>query len=559
MPAFSEYFVRNATPSSTPSSLPSSSLKNGFGQHCRFNGNVAYVHYWCNPLGGMQQYPALFADYFAGTFIPMSNIWPYCHYHHSVSPKRSFLGQQPAAVQYWPADGTVNQIPETSVYVTQPRLGKQRDTSPLSSGISRSNSTASSDYADSVSSGIGSQDSYHQQEESGNFPSHVAITSSSDTSHYSQPQFPSLGDNGSENSGPNTPGPSPLTNFGDYDFTTAGFYSQKQQSQPQSTELQSQGSSDLLVTAYSASYPSAMKFYNLRKIHLARKGNGSSAGNLRFRTGSRFENILSPAATCFHVYQSPNRFLIPLEAVETYIHCLGSFSAQLGQSQIISAQAPSLPEFETTRLTSDLSSRATNTTINVTAETPNACDNIQTAIENVSSVSCEIDSRTSNILGNAADENDCPTLSADKPDKIVQDHFLDEDSLLENLPKFEHYSGGGSGLPCELIRNINWLQSKSPNAKLGFEFCGSDGYASKQRKQVLQSRNNHRSTGIPTRGTNEGRPRGLSPSMPAYHQLNDNNWRRHSQNGPPSKNYAARLFSTSDGYVRNRERNSYDK
>lgn len=88
------------------------------------------------------------------------------------------------------------------------------------------------------------------------------------------------------------------------------------------------------------------------------------------------------------------------------------------------------------------------------------------------------------------------------------DHFLDEDSLLENLPKFEHCSG--SGLPCELTRNSNWLQSKSPNAKLDFEIYGNDGYVSRQRKQILQARNIHRNTGITTCGANEGRSGGKS-------------------------------------------------
>ncbi|CAG9531102.1 unnamed protein product [Cercopithifilaria johnstoni] len=232
---------------------------------------------------------------------------------------------------------------------------------------------------------------------------------------------------------------------------------------------------------------------------------------------------------------------------------------QLLQSQINSGQAHLLPEFETTFLTSNLSSRATNTITNVTAEALSTCDNIRTGGENVSCVSREIDSRTSSILGNAVDENDCPTFSADKSNKIMQDHFLDEDSLLENLPKFEHCSGSGSGLPCELIRSVNWLQSRLPNAKPGFEIYGNDGYVSKQRKQVLQTRNIPRSTGISTRGANEGRSRGLPPPMPACHQLNDSNWRRHSQNGPPSKNYPTRPFSTSDGFVRSRERSSYDK
>lgn len=316
MPAFSEYFVHNATPA--PSSLSSSS-KSGFGHYCRFNSNVAYAHYCCNPFGsagGLQQHRALFADHFPGTFIPMNNIWPYCHYHYSMNPKRSFCQQQVAA-QCWPADTTfftISQVPGTSTYVAQPSLDKQRDTSPFSSGISRSSSTASSDYADSTSSGIGSQDSYHQQEESGSLPG--------DNSRHLQ--ITSLGDSVSENWSHNN------ASGCDYDFARAGLYSQKQQPQSQqipkysmqSTGLLAQTSSDVLVTAYSTCCPSAMKLYNLRKRHLARKGRGSSTGNLRFGTGAGFESIITPAATCFHVYQSPNRFLIPLEAVETYIHCL---------------------------------------------------------------------------------------------------------------------------------------------------------------------------------------------------------------------------------------------
>ncbi|KAL3998386.1 Cid1 poly A polymerase family protein [Acanthocheilonema viteae] len=551
MPAFSEYFVRNAT------SLPVPSFSSSSLNDCRFNSNVAYVHYWCNPFGGMQQYPALFADYFAGTLIPMSNIWPYCHHHYSMNLKRLFC-HQPAATQHWPADATfftASQIPRNSAYVTQPRLGKQRDTSPFSSGISRSSSIASSDYADSTSSGIGSQDSYHQQEESGNFPAHVAVASSSDAGCYSSSQIISLGDSNFENSGHNITGTSPIAN---YDSAIAGFYPQKQYSQSQLTGIQPHASLDVLVTAYSTYYPSAVKFCDLRKRCLTRKENYSSAGNLRFRTGAGFEDIV-PSATCFHVCQSPNRFLIPLEAVESYIHCMESFSAQLAQSQITSGQVHQLPEFETTHFTSDLSSRGTNTVTNVTAEALSTCDNIRTGHENVSGVSHEIDSRISNIPGNIADENDCPTLSADKSNKIVQDHFLDEDSLLENLPKFEYCNGSGSNLACEFTRNVNWLQPKSPNTKSGFEIYGNDRYVSRQRKQVLQTRDIHQSTGISSRSANEGRSRGLPPPMPAYHQLNDNNWRRHSQNGPPSKNYLARPFSTSDGFVRSRDRNNYDK
>ncbi|VDO22197.1 unnamed protein product [Brugia timori] len=223
-------------------------------------------------------------------------------------------------------------------------------------------------------------------------------------------------------------------------------------------------------------------------------------------------------------------------------------------SQTTSIQVHPVSEFEATRFTSDLSSLPTNTK-NITSEVLRACDSIRTSGENVSSVSLETDSRTSNIPESANNENDHPTLSTDKPKKLVQDHFLDEDSLLENLPKFEYSSA--SGLPCGLTGNINWLQSKSPNAKSDFNICGSDGCVSKQRKHVLQARNIHRSSVISSRA-NEGRS-GSLPPMPPYHQLNNNNWRRQSQNGPLSKNYSTRPFSTSDGFIRNRERNSYDK
>lgn len=330
MPAFSEYFVRNAVPHPTLSSLSSSSLKSDFRQYCNFNSNVTYVHYWYNPLRGIQQYPALFADYFAGACIPMRNIWPYCYYHYSISPKRSF-NQQPAAIQLWPADAaffTVNQIPGTFAYVTQLGLDKQHDTSPFSSDISRSSSTASSDNADSASSGIGSQYNYHQQEESGDFPVHVAVASSSDTNCFSPSQITNSNFEILDHS---IAGASSLANFCDYKSVAAGFYLQKQQSESKLTGLQSQTSLSVLVTAYST-HSSAMKFYNLRKRYLARKGNGSSAGNLRFGIGCEigFENInpaatyfhVHPAATCFHAYQSPNHLPVPLEAIETYIQCL---------------------------------------------------------------------------------------------------------------------------------------------------------------------------------------------------------------------------------------------
>ncbi|EFO26040.2 hypothetical protein LOAG_02450 [Loa loa] len=232
------------------------------------------------------------------------------------------------------------------------------------------------------------------------------------------------------------------------------------------------------------------------------------------------------------------------------------FSAQLAQSQIISTQVHLIPEFETVHSTSDLSSFAANTTENIKTEALGACDNIRTDGQNTNSVSRETDSRTSSIPGNAADENDCPIMSADEPKKLMQDHFLDEDSLLENLPKFEH--SNASGLPCELTRNVNWLKPKSPNAKPDFEIYDSDEYVSRQRKQVLQARNIHRSNGTSTRGANEGRSGGLPP-MPPYHQSNDNNWHKHSQNGSLSRNYPARPFSTSDSFVRSQERNSYDK
>ncbi|VDK68888.1 unnamed protein product [Litomosoides sigmodontis] len=565
MSAFPEHLVHNAAPPAVPSSLSSSSVKSGIGHYGCFDNNVAsYVHYCCNPIGGMQQCPAVFVHYFPGTFIPISNIWPYCYYHCSMKPKRAFC-QQLAATQCWQADATLltaGQIPVTSVHVSQRRLDKQRDTSPFSNGISRSSSTVSSDYTDSTSSVIGSQDSYYQQEESRNFPGHLAVACSSNTSCYSS-QICSPGVSSFENSDHNSAGVPLLANCCSYDFSTTGFYPQEQQSQSQSAGLRARAPLDVLVTAYST-HPSAMKFYNLRKKNLAREGNSSSAGSPRFGSETGFESVTATAAR-FHAYhpaaacfQSPSRFLIPLEAIESYIHNLESFSAQLVQSQISSGQAHLLPEFEATPFTLDLSSSATNIITNVTTEALSTYDNIRTGGENISCTPCDTDSRASNVSSSAADENGCPTSLTDKPNKIVQDHFLDEDSLLENLPKFEHCSRSGSSLSCELTRNVNWLQSKSPNAKQGFEICGNDGYVSRQRKQVLQTRNIHRSTGISTRGSNEGRSGGLPPPISAYHQLNDNTWRRQSQNGHPSKNYPVRPFSTSDGFVRNRDRSNYD-
>ncbi|VIO96458.1 Uncharacterized protein BM_BM7368 [Brugia malayi] len=433
---------------------------------------------------------------------------------------------------------TISQIPGTSTDVTQSRLDKQCDTSPFPNGISRSRSTASSTYADSTSSGIDSRDSYQQQEESGSLLSYVAVASSSDSNHY-LPEITCLSDS-------------------DYDLVNIDFYPRRQyfpsskqipKYSVQPSRLQSHASSDFLIAAYSSCYPSALKLCNLRRAYLARKEKSSSAVNL---------NIINPASTWFSVYQSPNCVLIPLKEIETYIHCLESFSTQLVHSQTTSIQVHPVSEFEATRFTSDLSSLPTNTK-NITSEVLRACDSIRTSGENVSSVSLETDSRTSNIPESANNENDHPTLSTDKPKKLVQDHFLDEDSLLENLPKFEYSSA--SGLPCGLTGNINWLQSKSPNAKSDFNICGSDGCVSKQRKHVLQARNIHRSSVISSRA-NEGRSGSKSgglPPMPPYHQLNNNNWRRQSQNGPLSKNYSTRPFSTSDGFIRNRERNSYDK
>uniref|UniRef100_A8QBV1 Uncharacterized protein n=1 Tax=Brugia malayi TaxID=6279 RepID=A8QBV1_BRUMA len=461
--------------------------------------------------------------------MPMSSIWPYCYYHYSVNPKRSFC-QQAITTQRRPVDAmlfTISQIPGTSTDVTQSRLDKQCDTSPFPNGISRSRSTASSTYADSTSSGIDSRDSYQQQEESGSLLSYVAVASSSDSNHY-LPEITCLSDS-------------------DYDLVNIDFYPRRQyfpsskqipKYSVQPSRLQSHASSDFLIAAYSSCYPSALKLCNLRRAYLARKEKSSSAVNL---------NIINPASTWFSVYQSPNCVLIPLKEIETYIHCLESFSTQLVHSQTTSIQVHPVSEFEATRFTSDLSSLPTNTK-NITSEVLRACDSIRTSGENVSSVSLETDSRTSNIPESANNENDHPTLSTDKPKKLVQDHFLDEDSLLENLPKFEYSSA--SGLPCGLTGNINWLQSKSPNAKSDFNICGSDGCVSKQRKHVLQARNIHRSSVISSRA-NEGRSGSKSgglPPMPPYHQLNNNNWRRQSQNGPLSKNYSTRPFSTSDEY-----------
>lgn len=327
MSAFPEYFVHSAIPPAVPSS---SSLKCDFGHYRRFNNNVAYVHFCCSSTGSIQQCPDLFADYFAGTFIPISNIWPYGYYHCSTNPKREFC-QQPAATQCWQSDApllTASLIPGTSVHVTEPKLDKQRDISPFSSGTSRSSSTASSDYTDSTTSGIGHQDNYYEREESRNF--HIAVASSSDTSSYSPPQISSLRVSSFENSDHNIAGASPLANYCCYDCAATGFYPQKQS---QSTGLRAQAPLDVLVTAYSTHF-SAMKFYNLRRRNLARKRNGLSAGNLRFETGAGFENV-APTAACFHVYhpsaacfvacQSPSRFL-PLETIESYIHYLERYA-----------------------------------------------------------------------------------------------------------------------------------------------------------------------------------------------------------------------------------------
>uniref|UniRef100_A0A8R1U0W5 Uncharacterized protein n=1 Tax=Onchocerca volvulus TaxID=6282 RepID=A0A8R1U0W5_ONCVO len=291
---------------------------------------------------------------------------------------------------------------------------------------------------------------------------------------------------------------------------------------------------NVLVAVYSVCYPSAVKLFNLQKGYLAKNEKGP----------------------------------LTIKAIETYIDCLESFSTQLVQSQRTSVQAHLVPEFETSRFTSDLSSHTTNTTASIIAETLNTSDSIRTSGENVNTVSHEIDSRTSSVPGSAVDENDSQILSVDKPEKLLQvccipfpDHFLDEDSLLENLPKFEHCNG--SDLPCELTRNLNWLQSESPSAKPDFEICSSDGYISRQKKQILQAKN-HRSISISTHGINEGKS-GESkctsnlPPISTYHQPNDSNWRKFSQNAPLSKSHPARAFSTSDNFVRIRERNNYDK
>ncbi|VDO30228.1 unnamed protein product [Onchocerca flexuosa] len=289
---------------------------------------------------------------------------------------------------------------------------------------------------------------------------------------------------------------------------------------------------------------------------------GSSTISLRFGIGTGFENTITPAAACLHLYQSSNRFcFIPLEAIETYIHCLESFSTQLVQSQRTSIQAHQVPEFGTPLFISDLSSHMTNAAASVIAETLNTSHSIRTSGENVNIVSHDFDSRISSIPENAVDENDSQLLSIDKPKKLLQDYFLDEDSLLENLPKFEQCNG--SDLPCELTRNLNWLQSKSPSAKSDFEICNSDGYVSRQKKQILQAKN-HRNINISTRGINEGKSGGSSctsnlPPISTYHQSNNNNWRKFSQNAPLSKNNSAHVFSISDNFVRSRERNNCDK
>ncbi|EFO17439.2 hypothetical protein LOAG_11059 [Loa loa] len=329
MPTFSEYFVHNAIPPPATSSLFSSS-KNGFGHYRRFNSNVAYAQCY-NPLcggGDLQQHPTLFADHFAGTLIPMSNIWPFCH-HCSMNLKRSSW-QQPAATQHWPADTTFFALPGTSAYVAKPRLDIQCDTSPFPSDIS-SSSTANTDYADSTSSGIGSHDNYYQQEESGYLPghiavasSHVAVASSSDSSSSSPPQIIFLGDSDPENLRHNAAGTSSLADFCDYDFASAVKQKPQLQQVPkyslQSTGLLPQVSSDVSLRSYQACYPSAIKLCTLRKRYLAKKGKGLSTANLRFGTGARSESIITPAANCFRVYQFPNHFL-PLR-IETYIHCL---------------------------------------------------------------------------------------------------------------------------------------------------------------------------------------------------------------------------------------------
>ncbi|KAM3721133.1 Poly(A) RNA polymerase gld-2 [Dirofilaria immitis] len=241
-------------------------------------------------------------------------------------------------------------------------------------------------------------------------------------------------------------------------------------------------------------------------------------------------------------------------------HCRDScFSAQLVQTQITSTQAHLLSEFETSRFTSDLSSCTTNTTTSVIIDTSNACDDIRTSDESVNIVSRKLDSRTSIVSESAIDGIDSQILSADKPKKLLQDYFLDEDSLLENLPKFEHCNE--NSLTYELTRSLNWPRSKSISVKPDLEIYSSDKYVSRQKKEILQSKSIHRSTSRVSEGKSKINPfisRCLSPT-PAYHQSKDNNWRKYSQNGSFPKNYSAHPFSTSDGFIRSRERNSYDK
>ncbi|MCP9260168.1 Poly(A) RNA polymerase GLD2 [Dirofilaria immitis] len=178
----------------------------------------------------------------------------------------------------------------------------------------------------------------------------------------------------------------------------------------------------------------------------------------------------------------------PLMSLST----LPNFSAQLVQTQITSTQAHLLSEFETSRFTSDLSSCTTNTTTSVIIDTSNACDDIRTSDESVNIVSRKLDSRTSIVSESAIDGIDSQILSADKPKKLLQDYFLDEDSLLENLPKFEHCNE--NSLTYELTRSLNWPRSKSISVKPDLEIYSSDKYVSRQKKEILQSKSIHRST-----------------------------------------------------------------
>ncbi|VDK28707.1 unnamed protein product, partial [Gongylonema pulchrum] len=132
---------------------------------------------------------------------------------------------------------------------------------------------------------------------------------------------------------------------------------------------------------------------------------------------------------------------------------------------------------------------------------------------------------------------------------------LDEDSLLENLPRFDNCNKTSN----DSWRNLNWSPLRPSSTRRDLEHYESSEQLARQRKLSTSIKcSPHREARVPTtRGTNETRPSGLPP-IPTYQQTG-NTWRKNLPSHSSRNYHSARPFSTSDGYIRNRERAGYER